>query len=249
MVVLEKPLQKMHPELDVVTTPAGDLVAMVHCNNGASELRAWATVFEQFATALGRPAEPDEVFGTLMREALAGEADGGGLLAYNYLSGEPITGMTEGRPVLVRTADSRLTLANLARTLIYSVFATLSLGMHVLAQEEVELESLFAQGGLFRTRGVAERLLAAALGAPVAVGRTAGEGGAWGIALLAAYLGIASDHSLEDFLSTHVFADTSFIVVEPGSADVEGFAAFLDRYRDGLQIERVATQAVPGGVQ
>lgn len=249
MVVLVKPLQKMHPELDLMTTPAGDLVAMVHCNNGASELRAWATVFGQFAAALGRPANPDDVFGTLMREALAGEADGGGLLAYNYLSGEPITGMTEGRPLLVRTPDSRLTLANLARTQIYSAFATLSLGMQVLAQEGVELESLFAQGGLFRTPGVAQRLLAAALGTPVAVGRTAGEGGAWGIALLAAYLGTAPTHSLEDFLSTHVFADASFVVTEPGVRDVEGFAAFLDRYRDGLQIEQVATKAVPGGLQ
>ena len=249
MVVLEKPLQKLHPELDLVTTPAGDLVAMVHCNNGASELGAWATVFEQFATAVGRPAQPDEVFGTLMRQALAGEADGGGLLAYNYLSGEPITGMTEGRPLLVRTPDSRLTLANLARTQVYSAFATLSLGMQVLAQEGVELESLFAQGGLFRTPGVAQRLLAAALGAPVAVGHTAGEGGAWGIALLAAYLGTAPAHSLEDFLSTEVFADTSFAVVDPDARDVEGFAAFLERYRDGLRIEQVAATAISGGGQ
>ena len=249
MVVLEEPLQKMHPELDLVTTPVGDLVAMVHCNNGASELRAWATVFEQFAAALGRPAEPDDVFATLMREALAGDADGGGLLAYNYLSGEPITGMTEGRPLLVRTPDSRLTLANLARTQVYSAFATLSLGMDVLAQEGVEVESLFAQGGLFRTPGVAQRLLAAALGAPVAVGRTAGEGGAWGIALLAAYLGTAGTHSLEDFLSTQVFADASFVVIDPAIRDVEGFAAFLERYRDGLQIEQAAINAVPGGVQ
>jgi sugar (pentulose or hexulose) kinase len=249
MVVLETPLQKMHPEVDVVTTPAGDPVAMVHCNNGASELRAWATVFEQFATALGRPAKPDEVLATLLHEALAGEADGGGLLAYNYLSGEPITGMTEGRPLLVRTPDSRLTLANLARTLVYSALATLSLGMHVLVQEGVELESLFAQGGLLRTPGVAQRLLAAALAAPVAVGRTAGEGGAWGIALLAAYLRTAPTHSLEDFLSTQVFPDASFVVIEPGARDVEGFAVFLDRYRDGLQIEQVATKAVQGGVQ
>lgn len=249
MVVLEKPLQKMHPELDVVTTPAGDLVAMVHCNNGASELSAWATVFQQFASALGRPASPDDVFGTLMREALAGEADGGGLLAYNYLSGEPITGMKEGRPLLVRAPDSRLTLPNLARALVYSAFATLSLGMHVLAEEGVELESLFAQGGLFRTPGVAQRLLAAALGAPVAVGRTAGEGGAWGIALLAAYLRTAPTQSLEDFLSTCVFADATFVVTDPAVRDVEGFATFLDRYRGGLQIEQAASKAVPGDVQ
>jgi sugar (pentulose or hexulose) kinase len=157
--------------------------------------------------------------------------------------------MAEGRPLLVRTPDSRLTLANLARTQVYSAFATLSLGMQVLAAEGVELETLFAQGGLFRTPGVAQRLLAAALGTPVAVGHTAGEGGAWGIALLAAYLGTTPTQSLEDFLRTHAFADASFVVVDPGDGDVEGFAAFLDRYRDGLQVEQVATKAIQGGVQ
>src|SRR5690606_16799665 len=138
MVVLERPLARAHPELDVVTTPAGDLVAMVHCNNGGSELGAWAEVFGRFAAALGQPAEPDAVFGALLREALEGEPDGGGILAYNYLAGEPVTGLEHGRPLVVRTPDSRLTLANFARTQVYSAFATLSLGMQVLADVGVE---------------------------------------------------------------------------------------------------------------
>src|SRR4029077_2381421 len=206
MVVLEKPLTSVHHELDLVTTPSGDLVAMVDCNNGASELGAWADVFGQFATALGRPASSDDVFGVLLREALAGEADGGGLLAYNYLSGAPTTGLSEGRPLVVRTPDSRLTLANFMRTQVYGAFGTLSLGMRVLTAEGVELDSMYAHGGVFRTAGVAQRLLAAAVGAPVTVGQTAGEGGAWGIAVLAAYLGAASELDLSTYLSTRVFA-------------------------------------------
>ncbi|WP_036964482.1 xylulokinase, partial [Promicromonospora kroppenstedtii] len=176
MVVLERPLERVHHELDLVTTPSGDLVAMVHCNNGASELGAWAEVFGQFASALGRPAEPGAVFEAFLRSALDGDADGGGLLAYNYLSGEPITGLEAGRPLFTRTPDSRLTLANFARTQVYSAFGTLALGMRVLAQEQVGLDAMFAHGGMFKTAGVAQRLLAAALGAPVAVGTTAGEG-------------------------------------------------------------------------
>ena len=244
MVVLEKPLAQVHPELDLVTTPAGDLVAMVHCNNGASELGAWAEVFGQFATALGHPAGADEVFATLLREALVGEADGGGLLAYNYLSGEPITGLAEGRPLVVRTPDSRLTLPNFMRTQVYSAFGTLSLGMQVLAGEGVELDEIFAHGGLFRTAGVAQRLLAAAIGTPVAVGRTAGEGGAWGIAVLAAYLEAAAEKDLATYLSSVVFADAAVDVVAPDAADVAGYAVFMDRYRAGLAIERAAV-AVP----
>lgn len=244
MVVLEKPLTQVHPELDLVTTPAGDLVAMVHCNNGASELGAWAEVFGRFATALGSPATGDEVFGTLLREALAGEPDGGGLLAYNYLSGEPITGLTEGRPLIVRTPDSRLTLANFMRTQVYSAFGTLSLGMEVLAGEGVELDTLFAHGGLFRTAGVAQRLLAAAVGTPVAVGRTAGEGGAWGIAVLAAYLEVAPTQDLATYLADVVFADAAIDVVAPDAADLAGYATFLERYRAGLAVERAAV-AIP----
>lgn len=244
MVVLEKPLSAVHHELDLVTTPAGDLVAMVHCNNGASELGAWAEVFGQFAAALGHPTGADDVFGVLLREALVGDADGGGLLAYNYLSGEPITGLPEGRPLVVRTPDSRLTLANFVRTQVYSAFGTLSLGMRVLTAEGVELDAMYAHGGLFRTAGVAQRFLAAAVGAPVTVGQTAGEGGAWGIAVLAAYLDAASEQDLSTYLSTRVFGASDSVTEVPDAADVRGFDAFLERYSAGLAIERAAVDAV-----
>ncbi|MDO8121810.1 FGGY-family carbohydrate kinase [Isoptericola sp. b490] len=244
MVVLEHPLERVHHELDVVTTPAGDLVAMVHCNNGASELGAWAEVFGRFAAALGHPTEPDAVFGALLGEALEGEADGGGLVAYNYLSGEPITGLDEGRPLVVRTPDSRLTLANFVRTQVYAAFGTLSLGMRVLAGEGVALDTLFAHGGMFRTAGVAQRLLAAAVGAPVAVARTASEGGPWGMAVLAAYLDAAGELDLPTFLSTRVFGSAEVDVVEPDPGDVAGYATFLERYTAGLAAERAATEAL-----
>lgn len=244
MVVLEKPLARVHHELDVVTTPAGDLVAMVHCNNGASELNAWAGLFGQFATGLGATASADDVFGTLFRAALEGDADGGGLLAYNYLSGEPITGLDEGRPLVVRTPDSRLTLANFMRTQIYSAFGTLSLGMQVLAGEGVAIDTMFAHGGMFRTAGVAQRLLAAAIDAPVAVGETAAEGGAWGIAVLAAYRAAGDGLSLDEYLGTRVFGAAELDVAEPDAADVAGYATFLDRYRAGLAVERAATAAL-----
>jgi len=244
MVVLEHPLSEVHHELDLVTTPAGDPVAMVHCNNGASELGAWAEVFGQFAAASGHPMQPDEVYGVLFRAALDGAADGGGLIAYNHLSGEPIADLTEGRPMIVRTPDSTLNLANFARTQIAGVFGTLSLGMQVLAGEGVAIDSMFAHGGLFRTAGVAQRLLAAAIDAPVAVGETAAEGGAWGIAVLAAYQGQSEGVSLDDYLAHRVFADVHLDVTDPDPADVAGYATYLDRYRAGLAAERAAAEAL-----
>jgi sugar (pentulose or hexulose) kinase len=244
MVVLERPLGQVHHELDLVTTPSGDLVAMVHCNNGASELGAWAQMFGRFAVAVGSRAQPDAVFGALLREALDGDADAGGLLAYNYLAGEPITGLAEGRPLFVRTPGSRLTLANFMRAQVYGAFGTLSLGMRVLAAEGVELDTLFAHGGVFRTAGVAQRLLAAAVGAPVAVARTASEGGPWGMAVLACYLAAPADQDLATYLAEQVFAGAAVDVVEPDAADVAGYAVFLERYAAGLAIERAATQAL-----
>jgi sugar (pentulose or hexulose) kinase len=245
MVVLERPLAHPHDELDVVTTPAGDPVAMVHCNNGASELAAWVGLFRRFAEAAGTPVEADTAFETLFREALEGDADGGGLLAYNHLAGEPIAGLDEGRPAVVRTPESRFTLANFMRTQVYGVFGTLALGMRVLEEEGVALDTMFAHGGLFRTAGVAQRFLAAALDAPVAVTRTASEGGPWGIAVLASYLRVASSGvSLGDFLRDRVFAggDVDTAVADP--ADVAGFAAYLTRYEAGLAIERAAVAAI-----
>ncbi|WP_309065637.1 xylulokinase [Microbacterium sp.] len=244
MVVLERPLAEVHHEIDLVTTPAGDPVAMVHCNNGASELAAWARLFVRFAEAAGRPIEPDAAFEALFREALAGEADAGGLVAFNHLAGEPIAGLVEGRPLFARTPDSDFTLANFMRAQLYGVFGTLALGMQVLEAEGVSLERMFAHGGMFRTAGVAQRFLAGALGAPVAVGDLASEGGAWGIAVLASYLRHAEHSTLGEYLAAHVFADADLTVIGPDAADVAGFTAYLDRYRAALAIEAAAVDSL-----
>nr|WP_184240636.1 FGGY-family carbohydrate kinase [Conyzicola lurida] len=252
MVVLERPLASAHHELDLVTTPAGDTVAMVHCNNGASELAAWAGMFGSFAAASGNAVDNDAVFDVLFREALDGEADAGGLLAYNHLAGEPIAGLVEGRPLVVRTPDSRLTLGNFMRAQLYGVFGTLALGMRVLAGESVALDRMFAHGGMFRTAGVAQRFLSGALDAPVSVAETASEGGAWGMAVLAAFVreDVGADaasgapRSLDVYLRDTVFSGASFETVEPDPVDVAGFAAYLDRYNAGLAVERVAVDTL-----
>lgn len=244
MVVLERPLASAHHEIDLVTTPAGEPVAMVHCNNGASELAAWAGLFVRFAEASHRAIEPDEAFEVLFGEALAGEPDAGGLIALNHLAGEPIAGLAEGRPLVVRTPDSAFTLANFMRAQLYGVFGTLALGMRVLAAESVTLDRMFAHGGMFRTPGVAQRFLAGALRAPVAVGELAAEGGAWGIAVLASYLRHAEERSLSDHLAAHVFAGASLSVADPDPADVTGFSAYLDRYRAALVIESAAAASL-----
>jgi sugar (pentulose or hexulose) kinase len=247
MVVLEQPLSTAHEEIDLVTTPAGDPVAMVHCNNGASELAAWAGVFGDFARASGTPVDDDAVFDALFREALRGEPDAGGLLAYNLLAGEPVLGLVEGRPLLVRTPGSRLTLANLVRAQLYGAFGALSIGMQTLAAEGVHLDRMHAHGGMFRTAGVAQRFLAAALGAPVAVAETASEGGAWGIAVLATYLhraGAAGAEDLAGYLSGTVLRGIPLTIADPDPSDAAGFAAFIDRYRAGLAVEAAAVTAL-----
>jgi sugar (pentulose or hexulose) kinase len=244
MVVLERALAEVHEELDVVTTPAGDPVAMVHCNNGASELAAWVSIFRRFAEAAGSPVAPDAAYAALFTEALEGAADAGGVLAYNQLAGEPLVGLTAGRPLIVRTDDSVFTLANLMRAQLYGVFASLSLGMAVLGQEGVELDQMFAHGGIFRTAGVAQRFLAASLGTAVAVAETASEGGPWGMAVLASYAASGAEQPLAHYLRDRVFADAVFTVVEARPDDVQGFASYLERYRAGLAIERTAAQAI-----
>ncbi|GMA95990.1 hypothetical protein GCM10025881_28140 [Pseudolysinimonas kribbensis] len=247
MVVLERPLREVHHELDVVTTPVGDPVAMVHCNNGASELAGWVGLFTRFAAAAGSPLEADAVYETLFREALEGEPDAGGLLAYNHLAGEPIAGLDEGRPLFVRTPESRLTLANVFRAQLYGVFGTLALGMRVLDDEGVGLDRMYAHGGMFRTAGVAQRFLAGALGAPVSVAETASEGGAWGMAVLAAFraaVRAGSTADLASYLTDRVFAGPAPVTAEPDPADVAGFSAYLDRYRAGLAVERAAVDSL-----
>jgi sugar (pentulose or hexulose) kinase len=216
---------------------------MVHCNNGASELDAWAGVFREFAAVIGHPVDPDAAFRAMLHEALSGDADAGGLLAYNYLSGEPITRLVEGRPLVLRSPDSRLTLGNFVRAQVYAAFATLSLGMRVLADDGVELDVMVAHGGLFRTEGVAQRLLAAATGTAVAVGRDAGEGGAWGIALLASYLGHAEKTDLTGHLAARFATGATVTIVEPDPTDERGFATFLERYVAALLVERAAIMA------
>jgi sugar (pentulose or hexulose) kinase len=253
MVVLERELAAVHRELDLVTTPAGDPVAMVHCNNGASELDAWAGLFAEFARALGAPAGPSEVFETLFRAALDGAGDCGGMLAYNYLSGEPITGFEEGRPLFLRSPDSRLDLGTFMRTQLFSSLATLRIGMDVLLEAEgVRLDRMFAHGGLFRTEGVAQRFLAAAIDTPVSVGDVAAEGGAWGIAVLAAFAaapGREPGHGLADYLENTVFTGASLQTVEPDPVDVADFDGFMRRYVAGLPVERAAVDHVGLGAR
>jgi sugar (pentulose or hexulose) kinase len=249
MVVLEKELAQVHRELDLVTTPAGDPVAMVHCNNGASELEAWVGLFSEFARALGAEVEPSQVFHTLFAAALDGANDGGGMLAYNYLSGEPITGLDEGRPLFLRSPNSRLDLGSFMRTHLYASLATLRIGMDVLQKTEgVRLDRMFAHGGLFKTEGVAQRFLAAAIDTPVSVGDVAGEGGAWGIAVLAAFAaGRSPGQSLAAYLDTTVFTATSLQTAEPDPNDVAGFDAFMRRYVAALPVERAAVDHVEVG--
>lgn len=246
MVVLERELSRMHRELDLVTTPAGDPVAMVHCNNGASEVNAWVGLFTEFARALGAEVDPSAVFEVLFSAALGGASDGGGMLAYNYLSGEPITDLEEGRPLFVRSPDSRFDLATFMRTHLFSSLATLRIGMDVLQKTEgVRLDRMFAHGGLFRTKGVAQRFLAAAIDTPVSVGDVAAEGGAWGIAVLAAFAtGRSPGQDLTDYLDTTVFTGTSLQTAQPEPADVAGFNAFMQRYVAGLPVERTAVEHV-----
>jgi sugar (pentulose or hexulose) kinase len=242
MIVLENELSRVHPEVDLVTTPAGDLVAMVHCNNGASELNAWAGLFAEFAAALGVGKDSNTIFETLFRSALAGAPDGGGLLAFNNLSGEPITKLHEGRPLFLRVPGSSLNLATFMRTQLYAALATLRIGMDVLQKSEsVRLDRMFAHGGLFKTEGVAQNLLAAAINTPVSVGNLAAEGGAWGIAVLAGFLRDRQDgQSLDDFLSTVVFAGAQLDTAEPDAADVAGFNAFMERYVAALPVQQAA---------
>ena len=243
MAVLENPLSQVHPEIDLVTTPAGLPVAMVHCNNCTSDLNAWVGLFGQVVEALGLSASQQQLYETLFAQALAGEKDGGGLLSYNYDSGEPVSGFTEGRPLFLRSPDSRFNLPNFMRTLLYSAVATLRLGMRILEEEGVHLDRLLGHGGYFKTPGVGQKLMAAALHVPVAVMETAGEGGAWGIALLAAYLAQKQEgQSLEDYLNTRVFAGNRGWVVEPDPADQAGFDAFLNRYAAGLAIQQAAVE-------
>lgn len=242
MVVLEKELSKHYTEIDMVTTPAGAPVAMVHCNSCTSDLDAWVRIMGESAALMEAKVEKPALYDALYSKAFEGDSDCGGLLSYNYFSGEPITGFDQGRPLFTRTADSAFTLANFMRSLLFSSVATLKLGMDVLTvKENVKLEQMFGHGGLFKTKDAGQRIMAAALNVPVAVMESAGEGGAWGIALLAAYMGQKADgETLEAFLTDRVFAGKSGTVIKPDPHDVDGFKSYMRRFTDGLAIEQVA---------
>ena len=244
MVVLEKPLSKVYPEIDLVTTPTGNLVAMVHCNNCTSDLNAWVNLFKEFSEAMGMKVDMNQLFGTLYRKAMEGDADCGGLLAYNYFSGEHITGFEEGRPMFVRTPESKFNLANFMRVNLFTSLGALKTGMDILLKEEgVKLDKILGHGGLFKTKGVGQNLLAGAINTPVSVMETAGEGGAWGIAVLASYLVNKEEgESLEDYLNNKVFAGQEGEEVLPDERDVQGFDEFMVRYKEGLAIERAAVE-------
>ena len=246
MIVLEKELQKVYEEIDMVTTPGGDAVAMVHCNNCTSDLNAWVNIFKEFAESFGMDVDMNQLFGTLYNKALEGDKDCGGLLAYNYFSGEHITGFEEGRPMFVRTPDSRFNLANFMRANLYTSLGALKVGLDILMKEEkVAVDRITGHGGLFKTKGVGQSILAGAMDATVSVMKTAGEGGAWGIALLASYMiQKEAGENLENYLQQKVFGGDEGEKMNPNPEDVRGFDEFISRYKAVFPIERAAVDCL-----
>lgn len=244
MIVLEKALSQPYEVIDMVTTPDGSPVAMVHCNNCTSDLNAWVGLFKQYQELLGVPVDMNEVFGKLYNHALKGDADCGGLIAYNYISGEPVTGLAEGRPMFVRSANDHFNLANFMRANLYASVAVLKIGNDVLFKDEkVQVVRITGHGGLFKTKGVGQRILAAAINSPISVMETAGEGGAWGIALLAGYLVNNEEKlSLADYLDKKVFAGNTGVEIAPTAEDVAGFDKYIETYKAGLAIEKAAVE-------
>ena len=245
MIVLEKALSKPYKEIDMVTTPAGDPVAMAHSNNCTSDLNAWVNVFKEFSEAMGMDVDMNKLYGTLYNKALEGDPDCGGLLSYCYFSGEHMTGFTEGRPMFVRSPESSFTLANFMRNNLYTCLGAMRVGLNLLFKEEnVKVDRLLGHGGLFKTKGVGQQILADAVNAPVSVMETAGEGGAWGIAVLASYLVNKEEgETLEKFLDDKVFAGNEGSTLAPDPEGVKGFDLFMDRYLKGLPIERAAVES------
>lgn len=242
MIVLEKELSKVYPEIDMVTTPNGSPVGMVHANNCSSDLNAWLGLFREFSEAMGQKVETNKLFEVMLNKALEADPDGGGLLSYGYFSGENITGFEKGRPLFVRSPESRFNLANFMRTHLFTAFGALNIGMGILTKEEnVAIDRILAHGGLFKTPLVVQKIVAAAMNTPVSVMSTAGEGGAWGMAILASYmLNKDQKESLEDFLDQKVFKDIDGQEIYPDQVDIEGYEAFIERYRKGLVIEQAA---------
>lgn len=245
MIVLEKELSRPYEMIDRVTTPDGSLVAMVHCNNCTSDLNAWVGLFREYQELLGVEVDMNEVYGKLYHHALTGDADCGGLVSFNYISGEPVTGLTEGRPLFVRSATDSFNLANFMRTHLYASVGVLKIGNDILFNEEkVQVDRITGHGGLFKTKGVGQRVLAAALHSPISVMETAGEGGAWGIALLGAYLVKGQGRSLPDFLDNDVFAGNAGEEIAPTPEEVAGFNAYIENYKAALPVEQAAVNCL-----
>ena len=242
MIVLEKDLSKPYEMIDMVTTPDGSLVAMVHCNNCTSDLNAWVNLFKEYQQLLGVPVDMNEVFGKLYNNALTGDADCGGLIAYNYISGEPVTGLAEGRPMFVRSANDKFNLANFMRANLYASVGVLKIGNDILFNDEkVKVDRITGHGGLFKTKGVGQRVLAAAINSPISVMETAGEGGAWGIALLGSFLvNNPEAKTLAGWLEDCVFAGNTGEEIAPTAEDVAGFNKWIENYKRGLAIEQAA---------
>lgn len=244
MVVLEKALSKLYPEIDMVTTPSGKPVAMVHCNNCSGEIDAWAGLFTSMCSALGMDISIYKVLDKMFESALSGDKDCGGLVAFNYLSGEVITGLDSGKPLFLRGPESKFNLPNFARAQLCSAAATLSIGMEILADEHVKIDKLLGHGGYFKAPLAGQKIMAAALEAPVSVMKTAGEGGPWGIALLASYMqNKAEGETLEAFLDSRVFSNEDAFEVKPDPEDIAGFKKFLDNYKRSLPVEKAAVEA------
>lgn len=243
MIVLEKPMSKVYPEIDIVTTPTGKQVGMVHCNSCTSDINAWVSLFREFAALLGVDTNPGEVFTMLFKKSLEGDKDCGGLVNFNYLAGEPVTGLSEGRPMFIRLPDAAMNLANFMRAQIYASMETLKYGMEIMNREHVAIDCVYGHGGLFKTEGVGQNYLAAAIHAPVTVMETAGEGGAWGIALLADYLVYRNNNeTLEDYLQNHVFTGMRQITVSPDPEDESGFNRYMDRFISCIPAQKAAAE-------
>lgn len=245
MVVLEKELKKVYPQIDLVTTPDGAPVGMVHCNNCTSEINAWVNMFAEFQKLMGYKTDMNELFTKMYSVALDADKDCGGLLSYNYVSGESVTGFATGAPLFVHKADDKFTLANVMRMHLYSAFAALKVGLDILFKEEgVEVDEMLGHGGYFKTEKIGQSIAAAAIHAPVSVMETAGEGGAWGIAVLALYAAAGKGMSLGEYLNSNIFAGQKSVRLEPDAADIDGFEKFMEQYRKGLAIERAAVEAL-----
>ncbi len=243
MVVLKKEMKKLHKEIDMVTTPTGDPVAMVHCNNCTSEINAWVKIFDEFAKLMGTEFDRGAMFEKLYSVALDGEADCGGLVSYNYLSGEPVTGFIKGSPLFMRSAEDKFTLPNFMRMNLYSALAALKVGLDILIKEEgVSVKKMFGHGGYFKTPKAGQTIASAACNSPVCVMETAGEGGAWGIAVLALYMAQKNGETLSDYLNNKIFASAKSVEIMADKKDVDGFDKFMEKYVKGLAVEKAATE-------